>query len=182
MEHNITLKDRSSLYVSGIEHIYSFNDKKSRLLRTSAGEMVIEGENLDMGKLNLDESVISVEGTINAIIYSKSRKPQESLIKRLFKVNDCFCRRFKLILCTIYGGLIIGLLFDINRSLRSNFKLLKCFSVVFNIIFWILATSIIFITVNAIESFDLRYYHFVALLIGFLLYFNTISKICSKIT
>ena len=54
-------------------------------LRTSAGEMVIEGENLDMGKLNLDESVISVEGTINAIIYSKSRKPQESLIKRLFK-------------------------------------------------------------------------------------------------
>ena len=84
MEHNIMLKDRSSLYVSGIEHIYSFNDKKVEL-RTSAGEMVIEGENLDMGKLNLDESVISVEGTINAIIYSKSRKPQESLIKRLFK-------------------------------------------------------------------------------------------------
>lgn len=84
MEHNITLKDRSSLYVSGIEHIYSFNDKKVEL-RTSAGEMVIEGENLDMGKLNLDESVISVEGTINAIIYSKNRKPQESLIKRLFK-------------------------------------------------------------------------------------------------
>ena len=44
MEHNITLKDRSSLYVSGIEHIYSFNDKKVEL-RTSAGEMVIEGEN-----------------------------------------------------------------------------------------------------------------------------------------
>ena len=84
MEHSITLKDRSSLQISGIEHIYSFNDKKVEL-RTSAGEMVIEGENLDMGKLNLDESVISVEGTINAIIYSKSRKPQESLIKRLFK-------------------------------------------------------------------------------------------------
>ena len=31
-----------------------------------------------------------------------------------------------------------------------------------------MATVIIFITVNAIESFDLRYYHFVALLIGFL--------------
>lgn len=82
---------------------------------------------------------------------------------------------------TIYGGLIIGLLFDINRSLRSNFKLLKCFSIVFNIIFWILATSIIFITVNAIESFDLRYYHFVALLIGFLLYYNTISKFVLKL-
>lgn len=82
---------------------------------------------------------------------------------------------------TIYGGLLIGLLFDINRSLKSNFKILKYFSIVFNIIFWILATVIIFITVNAIESFDLRYYHFVALLIGFILYYNTISKIVLKV-
>lgn len=82
---------------------------------------------------------------------------------------------------TIYGGLIIGLLFDINRALKSNFKILKYFSIVFNIIFWILATIIIFITINAIESFDLRYYHFVALIIGFILYYNTISKFILKI-
>ena len=69
---------------------------------------------------------------------------------------------------TIYGGLLIGLLFDINRILKSNFKILKYFSIVFNIVFWI------------IESFDLRYYHFVALLIGFLLYYNTISKFVLK--
>ena len=84
MEHNITLKDRSKLTVSGIEHIYSFNDKKVEV-RTSAGEMVIEGENLDMNKLSLDENIISIEGTINSIVYSKERKPQESFIKRLFK-------------------------------------------------------------------------------------------------
>ena len=82
---------------------------------------------------------------------------------------------------TIYGGLIIGLLFDINRSLKFNFKILKCFSVVFDIVFWVLATAIIFITINAIESFDLRYYHFVALIIGFILYYNTISKFILKI-
>lgn len=84
MEHSITLKERSKLVVSGIEHIYSFNDKKVEV-KTSAGEMVIEGENLDMSKLSLDENVISIEGTINSIIYSKERKPQESFIKRLFK-------------------------------------------------------------------------------------------------
>ena len=84
MEHNLTLKERSSLTISGIEHIYSFNDKKVEL-RTSAGEMIIEGENLDMDKLSLDENVISIEGTINSIVYSKERKPQESFIKRLFK-------------------------------------------------------------------------------------------------
>ena len=84
MEHNLTLKERSSLTISGIEHIYSFNDKKVEI-RTCAGEMSIEGENLDMDKLSLDENVISIEGTINSIVYSKERKPQESFIKRLFK-------------------------------------------------------------------------------------------------
>ena len=84
MEHNITLKDRSKLVISGVEHIHSFNDKKVEI-RTCAGEMSIEGENLDMDKLSLDENVISIEGTINSIVYSKERKPQESFIKRLFK-------------------------------------------------------------------------------------------------
>ena len=84
MEHNITMIDRSKLVISGVEHIYSFNDKKVEI-RTCAGEMSIEGENLDMDKLSLDENVISIEGTINSIVYSKERKPQESFIKRLFK-------------------------------------------------------------------------------------------------
>lgn len=84
MEHNITLRDRSSIVISGIEHIHSFNDKKVEV-RTSAGELVVEGENLDMNKLSIEDNIISIEGTINSIIYSKSRKPQESFIKRLFK-------------------------------------------------------------------------------------------------
>ena len=84
MEHSITLKDRSSLHISGIEHIYSFNDKKVEL-RTSAGEMVIEGENLDMLKLILVESIITVEVNIKSIVYYNEIKPQESFIKRLFK-------------------------------------------------------------------------------------------------
>lgn len=84
MEHNITLKDRNNLIVSGVEHIYSFNDKKVEV-RTCAGEMVIEGENLDMSKLSIDENIINVDGNINAIIYSKERKPQESFFKKVFK-------------------------------------------------------------------------------------------------
>ncbi len=52
MEHSITLKDRSSLHISGIEHIYSFNDKKVEL-RTSAGEMVKKAVKLRYGKIKL---------------------------------------------------------------------------------------------------------------------------------
>ena len=56
MEHNVTMKNRSDLVVSGVEHIYSFNDKKMEI-RTVAGDLVIEGENLDMGKLSIDEII-----------------------------------------------------------------------------------------------------------------------------
>ena len=76
MEHSISLKERSSLVISGVDHIYSFNDKKVELL-TSAGRLTVEGENLDMNKLNLEESIISVEGTINSINYTKEKKPEE---------------------------------------------------------------------------------------------------------
>lgn len=77
---------------------------------------------------------------------------------------------------TIYGGIIIGILFDFHRCLKSNFKIIKYCSLVFDMLFWILATVIVFITINFIESFDLRYYHFVALFCGFILYYSTISK------
>lgn len=77
---------------------------------------------------------------------------------------------------TIYGGIIIGLLFDVYRALKSNFKIIKHCSLFFDALFWFLTTIIIFITINTIESFELRYYHFVALFIGFILYYNTISK------
>lgn len=84
MEHNITLKERSNLIISGVEHIYSFNDKKVEV-KTSAGEMVIEGENLDMSKLSIDDNIISIDGTINSIAYTKSKQQQENFFKKVFK-------------------------------------------------------------------------------------------------
>lgn len=77
---------------------------------------------------------------------------------------------------TLYGGIAIGLLFDFYRVLRANFKIVKKISFVFDIIFWTLITTVVFITINLLEKFDLRYYHFVALFLGFILYYNTISK------
>lgn len=84
MEHSISLNNRSSLTISGVEHIYSFSDKKVEI-RTTCGDMVVDGENLDMSKLSIDEKVITVTGTINGIVYSKAKEPQESFFKKLFK-------------------------------------------------------------------------------------------------
>ena len=77
---------------------------------------------------------------------------------------------------TLYGGIIIGLIFDFYRALRNNFKVVRKISIGFDVIFWFLITIVIFTTVNVLEKFDLRYYHFVALFLGFILYYNTVSK------
>lgn len=77
---------------------------------------------------------------------------------------------------TLYGGIVIGILFDFYRALRSNYKIVRRISILFDVIFWFLITIVIFTTVNILEGFDLRYYHFVALFLGFILYYNTISK------
>lgn len=82
---------------------------------------------------------------------------------------------------TIYGGIFIGILFDLYRACKKNFNVIKIFSLFYDILFWIIVTGLVFITINVIESFDLRYYHFIALFIGFFIYYNTLSKIVLKI-
>ncbi|GAA3655927.1 spore cortex biosynthesis protein YabQ [Asaccharospora irregularis] len=77
---------------------------------------------------------------------------------------------------TIYGGIAIGILFDAYRALKGNFKIINYLSLIFDAVFWFFVTLMVFITINAIENFDLRYYHFAALFIGFILYYKTISK------
>lgn len=77
---------------------------------------------------------------------------------------------------TIYGGISIGILFDIYRACKFNFNVLKTFSIMYDIIFWFIVTGLVFITINVVEAFDLRYYHFVALFIGFIIYYKTVSK------
>ena len=85
MENLINLKNRESLSVTGVEHVYSFNDAKIEI-RTNLGDMKIEGEKLDMGKLSIEEGMINITGAINCIVYSKvPKKNEEGFFKRLFK-------------------------------------------------------------------------------------------------
>ena len=55
---------------------------------------------------------------------------------------------------TLYGGIAIGLIFDLYRALRSNFKIVRKISLVFDVIFWFLITIVIFTTINLLEKFE----------------------------
>ncbi|MDX5707313.1 spore cortex biosynthesis protein YabQ, partial [Clostridioides difficile] len=59
-----------------------------------------------------------------------------------------FTQDVSIFYATIYGGILIGVLFDFYRGLRGNFKFINYFAIIFDVLFWFLATVIIFVTIN----------------------------------
>lgn len=66
--HSLSLLDRKSLAVTGVNHVDSFDESKI-LLKTSFGLLVLKGEDLNVNQLNLDEGKVSITGNINSLHY-----------------------------------------------------------------------------------------------------------------
>lgn len=85
--HSVSLIERSSINISGVNKIESF-DKEDFLLETVMGYMNIKGEGLEMIKLDTIEGKVVIKGKINSMIYLdtvKKKNKDESLISKLFK-------------------------------------------------------------------------------------------------
>lgn len=85
--HEITLKARELLDVTGITNVEKFTDDDV-ILETDMGLLGIKGEKMHMKKLDLDGGTIIIEGLIKSLSYSKSTDPTEkskSIFERLFK-------------------------------------------------------------------------------------------------
>jgi YabP family. len=78
--HNIILNNRSRATLDGVTSVISF-DERTVALRTALGELNIDGEGLNIVKLELDEGKLVVEGNICGMFYSDTAKPAK---RRLF--------------------------------------------------------------------------------------------------
>ena len=66
--HRLQLEGREKLSVSGVEDVVRF-DENCIVTTTSAGTLIITGEELHIGKLSLDGGELHVEGRIDSISY-----------------------------------------------------------------------------------------------------------------
>lgn len=84
--HNVIMKDRKSLDLTGVKLIDSF-DSNEFLLETSQGWMTVQGKDLALGKLDLERGEVSIHGLVDSIHYitNKRSADKESLIGKLFK-------------------------------------------------------------------------------------------------
>ena len=81
--HHLELLGREKLTVSGVEDVERF-DETGIVMSTSAGILVIAGEDLHIGKLSLDGGELHVDGRIDSIAYEEGGREQGGFFRRLF--------------------------------------------------------------------------------------------------
>ena len=83
--HNLVLENRNKLALTGVKDIHSFDDEIV-LVETEQGILTIKGKDLKMNKLNLENSDLSVEGKIIALVYSESEvETKNKMFSKIFK-------------------------------------------------------------------------------------------------
>ena len=80
-------------------------------------------------------------------------------------------------LATALCGFCIGVVYDLMRSVRSFSKPSASLTDVHDIIFWTLASVIMFFTIHHINAGKMRWYEFLGAFLGAVLYFLAFSKI-----
>ena len=68
LTHQISLKSRESMEVSGVTDVISF-DEQSVVLSTICGNMEIDGNALHIHVLSMEQGVVTMDGRIDSVTY-----------------------------------------------------------------------------------------------------------------
>ena len=82
-EHRLELVGRERLTVSGVEDVDRF-DETGIVMSTSAGTLVVTGEDRHIGKLSLDGGELHVDGRIDSVSYEDEGRSRGGFFSRLF--------------------------------------------------------------------------------------------------
>ena len=83
LSQRIELTGREKLTVSGVEDVERF-DESGVIMTTSAGTLIVTGEDLHIGKLSLEGGELYVDGRITSISYEDTPNRQGGFFSRLF--------------------------------------------------------------------------------------------------
>ncbi len=83
--HEICLKMRKAMSISGVKEIISF-DEHSVVLSTVCGDMSVDGENIHISVLDVEKGVVAMDGRINSVYYyDVSETDKRSFLSKIFK-------------------------------------------------------------------------------------------------
>ena len=71
--HKLTLTDRKKLTMSGVTEVISF-DETAVVLKTTLGNLIIQGRDLQLKELSPAGGQMAVEGAVAALSYEEPRE------------------------------------------------------------------------------------------------------------
>ncbi|TDQ34220.1 sporulation protein YabP [Aureibacillus halotolerans] len=85
-DHNIIMKNRKYLEITGVKQVDSF-DNEEFLLVTTMGYLAIRGQNLQMKNLDVEQGNVSIRGKIYDLVYLDEQQSEKAkgLFGKLFK-------------------------------------------------------------------------------------------------
>lgn len=86
VEHDVMMKGRKNLEISGVKQVESF-DNEEFLLETVMGFLVIRGQNLQMKNLDVDKGIVSIKGKVFDLSYIDDHHGEKAkgFFSKLFK-------------------------------------------------------------------------------------------------
>ena len=84
LEHNLILKDRKEISLTGVTDVDSF-DENSVVAYTNFGELTISGNNLHIGALDTEKGELSIDGEISSLCYLDNRPKSEGFFRKVFR-------------------------------------------------------------------------------------------------
>ena len=84
--HRLVMENRQTLEVTGVKKVQSF-DLKEIILETELGILSIKGQQLGIKQLNLEESMVDIEGYVNALVYHRNTdtNSRSGIMNRIFR-------------------------------------------------------------------------------------------------
>ena len=88
--HRILLEERSRLTITGVTDVLSF-DEESVTAETDLGTLTVRGEGLHISRLDLDEGLLRIEGSIDAADDGRARRHRlcSRLLRQIWTMSGC---------------------------------------------------------------------------------------------
>ena len=80
--HNLTLKERKLLTMTGVTEVISF-EESAVSLRTELGDLTVQGRDLQLKTLSVEGGQVEVFGNISSLNYEEPRQ-EGGWLRRLF--------------------------------------------------------------------------------------------------
>lgn len=84
MPHSLIMKDRNELSLTGVTDVDSFDDT-SIVAYTNCGELTINGTELHISSLNIDNGELSVDGNISSLVYLDNKPKATGFFGKVFR-------------------------------------------------------------------------------------------------